>query len=94
MGEGVDAKLSLIGGDRAGELGFVEVEAELGGGDLACGGDLEATKRQAAAVDPEVVVAIHWQTVVVVVVAAKVQGDGLAGVTLVPVEEEADVAVA
>ena len=44
MAECVDGVFSLIGGDGAGELSFVEVQAQISGGDLALGADLEASK--------------------------------------------------
>ena len=94
VGEGVNVEFTLVGGDGASELCLVQVEAEIGSGDLAFAGDLEAAKGQATAVDPEVVIAIYRQAVVIVVVAAEVERDGIGGVALVLVKEEADVAVA
>ena len=45
VAECVDGVFSLIGGDGAGELSFVEVQAQISGGDLALGADLEASQR-------------------------------------------------
>ena len=73
MAECVDGVFSLIGGDGAGELSFVEVQAQISGGDLALGADLEASQRQASTVDPEVVIAIYRQAVVIIIVTAEVQ---------------------
>ena len=44
VGEGVNVEFPLVGGDGAGELCLVQVEAEIGSGDLAFAGDLEAAK--------------------------------------------------
>ena len=44
MSERVDLELATVGSDGAGELCLVQVEAEIGSGDLALGADLEAAK--------------------------------------------------
>ena len=44
VSEGVDLEFATVGSDGAGELCLVQVEAEIGSGDLAFAGDLEAAK--------------------------------------------------
>jgi len=73
VGEGVNVEFPLVRGDGAGELCLVQVEAEIGSGDLAFAGDLEAAKGQASTVDPEMVITIYRQAVIIIIVAAEVQ---------------------
>jgi hypothetical protein len=80
MRESVELASSLFGGDGAGEFSSVERQAEIAVGDASFGNDLEAPEREATTIDPEELISIDREAVVVVVVATEVERDGVSRV--------------